>query len=694
MARLSRSSAALITVVVALASISLVARPQEPAGVPVQFSVTVFDKNHQPVSGLAQSDFAIFADGKARAITSFHQVNADDATVAVVPPASTSDATWTREVPSDVVTNELPPGRLFALVIDDALIPRDSKFSANAKALALQLIDHLTPRDRMAVLFTSGQRAEGFTSDHDKLQTAVNSLRPGLANWSLGYSDFGFGLDDIFYQRSLQAVDDAANALDGDPHRTKVVVYVTPGVLIENPVTSFDIGMFGGIFLRGELDSQNAFHAQLADNWSRLLRDANRGNVPIYTIDPCGKEGLDDFVSARAEAIGTEPDERRRQLLEIAHRVSKYAMSYLDATATKTGGRAVVKTDDFAAGISAMFEDTDTHYVIGYGAADPTNGKFHEIKVTVNRPGVDVHTTSGYYAASISAADAPPPPPRPSSPNGMFGAMAPSAIQTPSELTGALPATGLSLRASVAPFAAMPGASPAIVSALDIQIPASATASTHKIAVQIDAFPGGVQLPMQLRQISAAAPAISTKDTIQVQVSPNGSAPFADREWLSRLDLTPGHYRVRLSARDEATGAAGSVFADVDLSGFVGAPASMSGVIIATDPAPAASGTITPFVPVAPSTVRAFTASDSATAFVRVYQTAAATVTFRVVTAAGASTWEHATTLTAPAAGKAASADVRVPLPLAKLTAGRYLLDVTAVSGSLTITRDVTFRIK
>ena len=683
-----------MAIVVVWASMPGRASPQQGStGALVQFSVTVLDKDHHPVSGLSQADFTVLEDGKPRPITTFTQVNATQPKADSMAVASAAQAAWTHDVQPDVATNDLPAGRLLVLVLDDALVPRWPKIAANAKRIGLDLIDHLGPADQMAVLLTSGQREQEFTTDHAPLQAAVSRMAPGLANWSLGYQDSGFGQDDVLYRRSLEAVDDAANALAASTARTKIIVYLTPGMPVENPVTSFDIGRGG--FLSNQVSAQSAFHSQLANSWSRMLRDASRANVPIYTVDPCGKNGLDDFVSKRAGDIGAGPDERRQQLLEIAHRMSKYAMSYLDDTARKSGGRAISRTDDFAPDINAMLQENGVHYVLGYVATDPSDGRFHQLKVTVDRSGLETRATSGYYGAESP----------PSSQSRSAGATEVDASQArvlhSSAVSGPLPVTTLSLRAAVASFAGAPGRDPSVVAALELRLPAPVTTTTDTIDVQLiasaaDTIARPMSAPPILQRLYASdpAPAGATRQTLRLPLSPDAPLHLVNDEWLSSLELSPGRYRLRFVVTDKTAGMAGSLLTDVDVPDFARGPVSLSDVVIATEPPPAQDGAdaIDRIIPVVPSTQRTFAVTGATTVFVRVYDAGASTtataLTFRVISADDRTAWEQTAVLGAPTAAR--NTDVRVPLPLHTLKAGGcYLLRATATAVPTTVTREV-----
>src|SRR6478609_4798977 len=64
----------------------------------VQVDVSVLDGKRHPVRGLTAADFTILEDGQPREIQAFSEVSLPDRVQA-------RDASWMREVPSDVATN-------------------------------------------------------------------------------------------------------------------------------------------------------------------------------------------------------------------------------------------------------------------------------------------------------------------------------------------------------------------------------------------------------------------------------------------------------------------------------------------------------------------------------------------------------------------------------------------------------------
>jgi VWFA-related protein len=160
-------------------------KPIFKAGVElVHLDISVLDKDRKPVRGLTAADFTVKEDGKPQVIANFVAID--------VPPKSPPPpAAWMHQVSPDISTNDIvasPEGRLFVLLIDDAMIPPDPGMIANAKKIGRGVIDRLSPNDQVAVVFTFASRnAQDFTTDRRKLLTAIDSLTTGPASHLLGW---------------------------------------------------------------------------------------------------------------------------------------------------------------------------------------------------------------------------------------------------------------------------------------------------------------------------------------------------------------------------------------------------------------------------------------------------------------------------------------------------------------------------
>ena len=113
---------------------------------------------------------------------------------------------------------------------------------------------------------------------------------------------------------------------------------------------------------------------------------------------------------------------------------SSYLRSTMDTLRTlaiNTDGRAIVNRNDLTMGMKQIVRDNSAYYLLGYNSTfTATDGKFHEIKVKVNRPGMQVRARKGYWAFTADDAARALAPPKADAPKAVDTAIA--AITTPS----------------------------------------------------------------------------------------------------------------------------------------------------------------------------------------------------------------------------------------------------------------------
>jgi hypothetical protein len=99
-------------------------------------------------------------------------------------------------------------------------------------------------------------------------------------------------------------------------------------------------------------------------------------------------------------------------------------MDSLRVLAENTDGRAIVNRNDLAAGMQQITRDSSGYYLIGYSSTQaPTDGKFHEIKVRLKRPGLQVRARKGYWALTTEAAARASAPPKTGTPTPVEAAL-------------------------------------------------------------------------------------------------------------------------------------------------------------------------------------------------------------------------------------------------------------------------------
>ena len=645
----------------------------------VQLDVSVLDKNRAPVRGLSKADFTVLEDGKPQEIAIFDPIDMPDPEP---PPVA-----WMRDVTPDVTTNEQKVTRLWVIVLDDGLTPTEPFPIKSSKEIVRKIIDKLSPNDLATIVFTADSRkAQDFTNDHTKLLATLDAYNPGFAGWPGATSPSGVNADWQFHYGAMVTLRNVMDSLIALPSTRKALIWISPGV----PLRDF-------IYEPKEVPKPTAGGPTMAPEMNKLkmidiskdvFRLGREANVPIYPIQPCGLAAGSDKCAA-----------------------TMVATDFLLTVASNTGGHAIVLTNEFTPGIDSIFRENGSYYQIGYYPANGVqDGKVRQLSVKVNRPDVDVRTKSNYTAPKPGSGP-------PASTNGRLA----KALAEP------VPITELPMRAAVAPFA-IPGKGhlAAVTIALGVRQPVPESAAKERVTVATD---------LQVTAFTTEGDNKGTqRSTAKVVLRP-GAQGDADYEVLSRIDLPPGRFRLRLAAYHEAAAKTGTVMVDVMVPDFNRDVASMSGVVIAASPGrPSAPRDLfKEILPVIPTAQRSFATSDRVTALFDLYQiagkgvlpaTVATTITDehdvaritesrtlppdRFVGAESAAappnpggvtggTKSIPTLTTQPRAevgsGAIRAAEFQYPLPLDRLASGRYLLTFEAAIGQARLRRDVMFQV-
>jgi hypothetical protein len=155
--------------------------------------------------------------------------------------------------------------------------------------------------------------------------------------------------------------------------------------------------------------------AELYSDLRVVFDTANRHNTAIYAIDPRGLATNEFDIN---ENVGGRVDQD----------FLKATQDTLMALAVNTDGRAIVNRNDLERGLRQVVRDTSAYYLIGYNSSAPADGKFHEIKVRLKRPGVQVRSRKGYWAPTAEEAAKASAPPKPAPPPAVERAL--SAVET------------------------------------------------------------------------------------------------------------------------------------------------------------------------------------------------------------------------------------------------------------------------
>jgi hypothetical protein len=340
-----------------------------------------------------------------------------------------------------------------------------------------------------------------------------------------------------------------------------------------------------------------------------------------------------------------------------------------------TGGRTVMNTETPEALMPAVFAESGSYYLLAFAPSDPkANGKVHKIDVKVNRPGVNVHTRSGYVSG----------PARPPDRKPTIGSP-----ETVAALQGVLPRADVPLSVSVAPFAIAGKAESALAVVLGARQPVPPDLSGKTAAIKV--------LTAAFGWDGRSADFVDQTVGVTWRPDASGSSRY---EVVSRLTLKPGRYEVRV-ALDAAPNQRGSVYTFVDVPDFAKQPLSLSGVVLSVSPGISSAGreAFANILPLIPTAQREFARTDHATAFLQIYQQTsappgAATVTARIADTSDRNVLDEVTALPADRFAANHGADYRLELPLTKLEPGEYLLTIEAAHGQSIARRGVRFSVR
>ena len=634
----------------------------------VKVDVSALDNKRHPVRGLTPADFTILEDDQPREIQAFSEVYLPDR-------VQSRDASWTREVPSDVATNQVAQeeGRLVIIVLDRTIPVGEPTMTARRVAAAA--INQLGPSDLAAVVSTSNGAVQNLTSDRSRLLRAISGsdLSTDISDEAKEIEASVFALTGRTWSTLndprcqcglcvLETITRVADAVRNTSRRRKVLMFIGSDLLLQTADSS-------------HLSSDVGCGNRLRDARDVMFTAVDRAHITIHSLDPSGLANISPTTrSSSTLRLGSGPP----ATASVTSATNEYLQRQgnLQVLPDRTGGRAVMNTNGPDLLVPQIFRDSDSYYLIGFRPADPgANGKFHRITVKTRQHGLDVRARSGYTAPAADVASSP-------TTNATVAAPVRAA------LTGLLPAGATSLDLNAATFA-IPGTQKAAV-VLTIGVGALALQSrSGPLEIVATAFDTGGRPKGMSRQT--------------LELSWPASAGSADHRFdaLSRIDLPPGEYEVRVAVNGSAQTA--SVFSYLTVPAFASAPLAISNVVIG-----ATAGTLTapkdflsPLLPVVPTGRREFARSDRLMAFFRIYQgvnrqDALGPVQLRstIVDARGAVVASESSTLGAEQFGMGRTADHYLTVPLATLAPGEYLLQVETTMGSRVAGRAMRFIVK
>jgi len=355
-----------------------VSQPTFRSGVElVTIDVVATDRSGKPVHDLKATDFELYEDGKVQPIKTFQFIDTSMAPTGVL-------------LPPGLVSNDVEPGGIFAVVLDEMGI--EATDIQNVRRAAGRFLEKaLLPHDHVAVVRAGVDSA--FTLTADRAQSIATALS------STGRRDRGLGLEqpggDAGVGDTPQEFDSKSAGSGGRqsfavlasvveklrpiPARRKAIVWFSNGGELPSN--------FEQIIIEGLNIPLGRDDAALR----RLIDQAREANVAIYTVNPGGLVAPDT----------TKPQAPNQSDLD--------QLATLRDLASATGGRAIVNSNDVDGMLRRVSVENRAYYLIGYEPAPSEAGKkakARKIKVTTRSPGVELLHRSMYLPGGNAGAPA------------------------------------------------------------------------------------------------------------------------------------------------------------------------------------------------------------------------------------------------------------------------------------------------
>jgi VWFA-related protein len=383
----------------------------------VNVDVYVTDKKGARVNGLTRDDFQIFEDGRPVAVTNFYAVeNGKSSTTPgeAPPPAPVQAAPGAPPTTLDrVPTPEDQRLRLVIYIDNFNLRP----FNRNRVMKELRaFLQRNVGRDDQIMLITYDRElhvrhtftsdpsviasgmlelekisAQGVHADSDRrdvLHNIEDSTNVGQAlSYARTYAESAY--NDLSF--SIDALKDTVTSLAGLPGR-KAILYVSDGLqMIAGQDVFYAVQNKYGEQSTGLTEQ---FQWDTSKRFNELTAQANANRISFYTIDAAGLR-VYSSVSAENQTAGQGVFVDSVQISNL--------QSPLQMMAEKTGGMAVINTNNVLPSLERIAQDFSTYYSLGYTPTHFGDGRYHKIDVKVKKKGLQVRHREGYRDKNVES---------------------------------------------------------------------------------------------------------------------------------------------------------------------------------------------------------------------------------------------------------------------------------------------------
>jgi VWFA-related protein len=360
----------------------------------VQVPVVVHDKDSgpwgdgHPITGLTKDDFVLFDNGRQQKIASFS--------------VQRSSVTANAAAAPNVFTNRDEQGAAaqpaLTVIVIDAYNTRKGLVGAIFYEIE-RFTKQMKPQDRVA-LYLFGLKLyllQDFTNDPSAIE---RGLERGI---QLTPEPFQFPNRTAIQMsaETMEAMKVISDRLANVPGR-KNLIWLSSGLAVPGYLVSANAKVATSTAdktITGEKMGETA--KMLADSDLPLFA-INPNGLPVggFPTGPVGGGGatlrVDPVITSAPTPAYVTGDARLP-----APRGPKGGFGPIRELSWMSGGRPFYSTNDIAGSIRRVIDDSAATYILSYYPDhNKWDGEFRDIKVKVNRPGVDVRARKGYYAAT------------------------------------------------------------------------------------------------------------------------------------------------------------------------------------------------------------------------------------------------------------------------------------------------------
>ncbi|HXW17275.1 MAG TPA: VWA domain-containing protein [Candidatus Acidoferrales bacterium] len=523
----------------------------------VLVDVIVYDKHGNHATDLTAADFTLHDHGKQQNITVFSDEHAGEspAQKAALPPPPPLPLQVFTNRPEYVRSNGPP-----TILLLDALNTAAGD-QASARSFLLQYLRAQAKNSQgIAILELSESLGllQDFTTDPALLVAALEKYKPGISAELSGSATITLtpiqasvlpqllrNLDRMNQSMAAEGIDhrvattlaalrSIARALDGIPGR-KNLIWVS---------SVFPISLMPG---PDYPDAQRDY----GDDLRRTAAMLGSARVAVYTVDARGISIGDVPGPMRSSGpladTVQDPSDTRSPDEKLANSQNATLDSHqtMGTLAEDTGGMAIYNSNDINKAVALSANDGGQYYTLGY-YPDPGNwdGKFHRIKLKLERKGLTARYRSGYFAVDATQ---PPPSESPQQRDRRAFEEVRAALNDP------LPATQVTFRVHVPDPEAAVSAQVQIQFLVDVRTLSFDTAPNGERLCSLDFMAAAVT--------AEGKPAAADGKSVDAHLKPDQFARYSQDglPFAMQLTLVPGSYSLQIVVRDNRTGLLGTL---------------------------------------------------------------------------------------------------------------------------------------